>query len=137
MHACVLLPLQVLVPTHARNSERFTLAVEGGYRYIEIFTQMAQAIKATQIPEGDPWAGFWGPSLRAFDLFSTPESSGTGFFVGGLAWGIAEGILSPGEYLDVRPPQKIIRNTLNTMHALVTIAIAHAVWKCGSCVPMC
>lgn len=71
------------------------------YRYIETFTLMAQAIKALQITEGE-YVGFWGPSLRAFDLFPTPESSGTAFFVSGFAYGIAEGILSPDEYLPVR-----------------------------------
>jgi rhamnogalacturonyl hydrolase YesR len=61
---------------------------------------MAQALKTLQVPEGE-FKGFWGPSLRAFDLFSLPESSGTAFFIGSLAWGIAEGILPVDEYLDV------------------------------------
>jgi rhamnogalacturonyl hydrolase YesR len=62
---------------------------------------MAQALKATQITTGE-FAGFWPPSLRAFNLAPKPESTGTAFCVGSLAWGIAEGILPPEEYLHVR-----------------------------------
>jgi hypothetical protein len=69
-------------------------------RYIEIYWKMAQALKATQITTGE-FAGFWPPSLRAFNLDPKPESTGTAFCVGSLAWGIAEGILPPEEYLHV------------------------------------
>lgn len=62
--------------------------------------KMAKAIKATQVSSG-VYKGFWGPSMLAFDLFPFPESSGTGFFVGGICWGILNGLLDEAEYVDV------------------------------------
>jgi unsaturated rhamnogalacturonyl hydrolase len=69
------------------------------HRYIELFKNMAATIKAVQLNDTD--AGFWPPSLLAYDLFPFPESSVTGFFVAGLAWGIRRGVLPTAEYLPV------------------------------------
>lgn len=63
-----------------------------------LFKQMAKAIKATQVTSGK-YSGFWGPSLLAFDLYPFPESSGTGFFVGALCWGVLNGHLDAKEYV--------------------------------------
>lgn len=56
-----------------------------------VFVEMAGALKAIQKEDG-----FWAPSLLAKQ--SVPESSGTGFFVYGLAWGIEAGLLDRADY---------------------------------------
>ena len=57
-------------------------------RYLTLFREMAAAIVAVQSADG-----FWRSSL--LDAASRPnaESSGSGFFVFGLAWGVNEGVL--------------------------------------------
>ncbi len=44
--------------------------------------------------------GYWPPSLLAPEN-SPPETSGTGFYIYGLAWGVKHGLLDAKEY---RPP---------------------------------
>jgi rhamnogalacturonyl hydrolase YesR len=68
-------------------------------RLLELFRTMSRAVLRTQIPDGDPAGGFWGPSLLAHDLYPFPEASGTSFFVTGLAWGVRTGVLEGREYL--------------------------------------
>ena len=58
-----------------------------------VFKQMAAKLKSIQKQDG-----FWSPSLLADPRSSVPESSGTGFFVHGLAWGIKAGLLSRSDY---------------------------------------
>jgi rhamnogalacturonyl hydrolase YesR len=58
----------------------------------KLFRQMAEKLKAVQKPDG-----YWAPSLLGAEN-SPPESSGTGFYVYGLAWGIKHGLLDPAEY---------------------------------------
>ncbi|MBP1616529.1 MAG: hypothetical protein H6Q14_356 [Bacteroidetes bacterium] len=64
--------------------------------YVDIFKEMAQAIKACQQP-----AGFWARSM--VDLNQAPgyETSGTAFLTFGLLWGINNGYLDQNEYLPV------------------------------------
>jgi rhamnogalacturonyl hydrolase YesR len=62
-------------------------------RYEELFKEMAAKLKAVQKPDG-----YWAPSLLAAAEAAPPESSGTGFFVYGMAWGIAAGLLHRTEY---------------------------------------
>jgi rhamnogalacturonyl hydrolase YesR len=57
-----------------------------------LFLQMAGRLKTLQKPDG-----YWSPSLLAPEG-SPPESSGTGFYTYGLAWGINNGLLPRGEY---------------------------------------
>ncbi|TGX55193.1 glycosyl hydrolase family 88 [Sphingomonas gei] len=57
-----------------------------------LFVEMAGKVKATQKADG-----FWAPSLLAPED-SPPESSGTGFYTFGLAWGIKAGLLPRAEY---------------------------------------
>lgn len=59
---------------------------------------MAKALLALQRPEGDEWAGLWGPSLVNWDAHPVGETSGTAFYVAGFAYGIANGLLSVEEY---------------------------------------
>ena len=65
-------------------------------RYEALFSDMASALIDTQ---GDN--GFWPVSLKAGELYPVPESSGTAFFVAGLAWGIRTGRLDADTYLPV------------------------------------
>ncbi len=65
-------------------------------RYEALFTDMAQALIETQSDNG-----FWPVSLKAGELYPVEESSGTAFFVAGLAWGIRTGRLDPDTYLKV------------------------------------
>jgi rhamnogalacturonyl hydrolase YesR len=60
--------------------------------YEALFKEMAAKLKAVQKPDG-----YWPPSLLASEA-SPAESSGTGFFVFGMAWGIKAGLLDRAEY---------------------------------------
>jgi unsaturated rhamnogalacturonyl hydrolase len=62
-------------------------------RYVTLFKEMAQAVAALQSPDG-----YWRASMLAPDSRPNPETSGTGFFIYGLAWGINQGILSRETY---------------------------------------
>jgi xylan 1,4-beta-xylosidase len=61
--------------------------------YEALFKEMAAKLKAVQKPDG-----YWAPSLLAGSEAAPPESSGTGFFIYGMAWGIAAGLLDRAEY---------------------------------------
>ena len=58
-----------------------------------LFRQMAGRLKELQKPDG-----YWAPSLLAPEGSPT-ETSGTGFFVYGLAWGVNRGLLPREEFL--------------------------------------
>lgn len=62
--------------------------------YENLFKLMAAKLKALQKDDGS-----WAMSLLAGDKMPQPETSGTGFFTYGLAWGINQGLLSADEYL--------------------------------------
>jgi rhamnogalacturonyl hydrolase YesR len=69
----------------------------GNYnRYKELFIEMAEQLKMRQQPDG-----FWYPNLDDPFDYGSKESSGTGFFTYGLAWGINNGILAEEEYMPV------------------------------------
>ena len=57
-----------------------------------LFRDMAARIKSLQKSDG-----YWPPSLLAPEN-SPPETSGTGFYVYGLAWGVQHGLLDAAEY---------------------------------------
>jgi unsaturated rhamnogalacturonyl hydrolase len=61
--------------------------------YVTMFQTMAPAIKAIQDPDG-----MWRASLYDTNQFPNPETSGTGFFTYGLAWGIRSGLLPATDY---------------------------------------
>ncbi len=62
-------------------------------RYIEIYRRMASELIQRQHSDG-----LWRASLDDPESLPDPESSGTGFFCYGLAWGINHGILDPKDY---------------------------------------
>ncbi|MDG2535494.1 glycoside hydrolase family 88 protein [Sphingomonas sp. HITSZ_GF] len=62
--------------------------------YIRLFKEMAA--KLVTLQRGN---GYWPPSLLADPERSQDESSGTGFYVHGMAWGIKAGLLDRKTYL--------------------------------------
>jgi rhamnogalacturonyl hydrolase YesR len=58
----------------------------------KLFRDMAEKIRSIQKTDG-----YWAPSLLGPEN-SPPESSGTGFYVYGLAWGVNHGLLDAAEY---------------------------------------
>lgn len=61
--------------------------------FVDLFLEMASALAKLQTPQGH-----WAMSLLSADLYPTPETSGTGFYTYGLAWGINNGLLDRTEY---------------------------------------
>ena len=61
-------------------------------RLEHLFREMAARLKTLQKSDG-----YWPPSLLAPEN-SPPETSGTGFYVYGLAWGVKQGLLDAAEY---------------------------------------
>jgi len=61
-------------------------------RFEKLFREMAGRLREVQKPDG-----YWAPSLLAPEN-SPPETSGTGFHVYGLAWGVKHGLLDAREY---------------------------------------
>jgi rhamnogalacturonyl hydrolase YesR len=60
-----------------------------------LFVEMAAKLKGLQKDDG-----YWAPSLLAPEE-SPPESSGTGFYTYGMAWGIKAGLLDRRDYAPV------------------------------------
>jgi rhamnogalacturonyl hydrolase YesR len=65
-------------------------------KYEQLFKDMAAALLPLQGEDG-----FWRSDLLNADAFPNPESSGTSFFVFGMAWGINRGLLDRETYLPV------------------------------------
>jgi len=63
------------------------------HEYAGVFTKMAEALKNCQRSDG-----FWNMNLGDPDHYPAPETSGTGFFTFGLAWGINNGFLDRNTY---------------------------------------
>ncbi|HEY4417257.1 MAG TPA: glycoside hydrolase family 88 protein [Verrucomicrobiae bacterium] len=61
--------------------------------YVAMFQAMAPAIKAVQGLDG-----MWRTSLYDAAQYPGPETSGTGFFTYGLAWGVRNGFLPASDY---------------------------------------
>lgn len=62
-------------------------------RYVELLKTMSAAIAKRQGSDG-----LWRPNLADPDDVTVPESSGTGFFCYGIAWGINHGLLDRATY---------------------------------------
>jgi unsaturated rhamnogalacturonyl hydrolase len=77
----------------ARVLQRLPASDPARAMYEGLFKEMAAKLKTVQKPDG-----YWAPSLLAAPEPTPPESSGTGFFVYGTAWGIAAGLLDRAEY---------------------------------------
>jgi rhamnogalacturonyl hydrolase YesR len=59
-----------------------------------LFVAMAERLRELQKPDG-----YWPPSLLA-PANSPPETSGTGFFTYGFAWGVNQGLLDRERFLE-------------------------------------
>ena len=57
-------------------------------RYEDVFRKMSTALIRAQTDDG-----YWLTSILSPGTYSNPESSGTGFIVYGLAWGVNNGLL--------------------------------------------
>ena len=65
------------------------------YRYfLKIYKKMAAKLLQIQTPQGH-----WAMSLLGQAFYPTPETSGSSFFIYGLAWGINQGILDKATYV--------------------------------------
>lgn len=65
----------------------------GRPRYAVLLQEMAETLKTLQQPDG-----FWHSDLLGPNCYNNPETSGTGFFTFGIAWGINNGLLDPSVY---------------------------------------
>ena len=65
-------------------------------RYKALYIQMAESLAMRQQEDG-----FWRPNLDDPKHYDFRESSGTGFFTYGIAWGINNGILDRERFLPV------------------------------------
>jgi unsaturated rhamnogalacturonyl hydrolase len=63
-------------------------------RYLALYREMAEKVAAVQSPDG-----YWRSSLLDPESRPKPETSGTGLFTYGLAWGINQGLLDRAIYL--------------------------------------
>ena len=61
--------------------------------YVSMFQTMAPALQAVQGADG-----MWRSSLSDYNQYTNPETSGTGFFTYGFAWGIRSGLLPASTY---------------------------------------
>lgn len=78
-------------------------------KYVKLFREMAE--KLVQILPED---GLWHPSLLDPETYSSRESSGSGFFCYGLAWGINNGILDKNKYLPI--VKEVWKNLVDCVH---------------------
>lgn len=62
--------------------------------YLNLFKDMAESLKNCQRPDGTWSMGLLG----GVEAYPIKETSGTGFFTFGLAWGINSGVLDRAEY---------------------------------------
>ncbi|MGJ8738950.1 glycoside hydrolase family 88/105 protein [Zobellia laminariae] len=61
--------------------------------FLDIYKKMAKKLIEIQTPEGH-----WAMSLLGQEFYPTPETSGSSFYVYGLAWGVNNGILDKKTY---------------------------------------
>lgn len=78
--------LNEMLPELPQDSEQY-------HYFVDIFKKMSKRIAELQTENGH-----WAMSLLEADTYPTPETSGTGFYVFGLAWGINNGILDRETY---------------------------------------
>lgn len=62
-------------------------------KYIQLYNEMTAAVVRTQQPDA-----LWRPSLLDAEHINIGETSGSGFFCYGLAWGVNNGLLEEAKY---------------------------------------
>lgn len=65
-------------------------------KYVDLYQRMAMSLAARQLDDG-----YWRANLADPLHYTMPETSGTAFFIAGLAWGVREGLLDQETYLPV------------------------------------
>jgi rhamnogalacturonyl hydrolase YesR len=65
-------------------------------RYKQFYLTLMNSLKGRQGEDG-----YWRMNLDDADDFPMPESSGTGFFIYAMAWGLNNGLLPRDEFLPV------------------------------------
>jgi rhamnogalacturonyl hydrolase YesR len=65
-------------------------------RYVQLYRDMAAKLITVQQPDG-----LWRASLLDPNAYPAPETSGTGFFCYGLAWGVNRGLFDEATYRPV------------------------------------
>jgi rhamnogalacturonyl hydrolase YesR len=78
----------------ARTLETMPASFEGRAFYVDIFRKMASRVRELQQADG-----LWRSDMNDPESFPEPETSGSGFFVYALAWGINHGLLDRQAYL--------------------------------------
>ncbi len=78
--------LTLILPELEKGSEHYNY-------FLDLYKKMAARMIGLQTDEG-----YWAMSLLEADRYPAAESSGTGFFCCGLAWGINNGILDRETY---------------------------------------
>ena len=63
--------------------------------YEKLYLDMSTSLKKLQKRDGS-----WAMSLLAKEKIKAPETSGTGFFTFGMAWGLKQGLLPEADYLE-------------------------------------
>lgn len=81
---------------HARVLQLLPMGDPYRNEYVSTFQDMAHALMLRQRIDG-----FWNVSLDDPDEFGGPETSGTAFFLYGMAWGINNGFLDSATYYPV------------------------------------
>lgn len=82
-----------VIAAHAKTLKTIPGTDKRGPEYIHMLQQMAAALADVQQPDG-----FWYPNLTDPADFGGPETSGTAFFVFGIAYGINAGLLDRATY---------------------------------------
>lgn len=77
--------------------------------FVDIYKKMAGKLLEIQTPKGH-----WAMSLLGAEFYPTPETSGSSFYIYGLAWGINKGILDKAIY------EPAVRKGWNAMVSYVT-----------------
>jgi len=77
----------------ARVLEKMPLNYPERTKFVKLFKEMAEKLISLQQPDGS-----WHASLLNPESTPSKETSGTGFFCFGLAWGINNGILEKEKY---------------------------------------
>jgi unsaturated rhamnogalacturonyl hydrolase len=85
-----------VIAAHAKVLKVLPHNDKRGPEYIFTLQQLASALRLAQQPDG-----FWYPNLSDPAHFGGPETSGTAFFVFGIAYGINAGLLDRNTYLPV------------------------------------
>ena len=77
--------------------------------FLNLYKRMAKKLLKIQTPEGH-----WAMSLLGQEFYPSPETSGSSFFIYGLAWGVNQGILDQSTF------EPAVRKGWNAMVSHVT-----------------